>query len=160
MLPDSIYICMYKASQCLLDISLGKNPSSWKVFYSLHLSLCVSELSFLCCLWDLLHRIQCTHHVLLGSWMWHLVISYGHSLLPTLSSNRHHHVFSSGVLHNFRRLLNSFFILFCKILPWCDIRENKSFSGYTAGLLWPLFMFSSVCLVPVFLFFLSVHILM
>lgn len=86
-------------------------------------------------------------------WIWHLVLGYGHPLLPTLSSNQHHCVFSSGVLHNFRKLLNSFFIFFCKVLLWCDIRKKKSFSGDTAGLLRPLFMFSNVCLVSMFLFF-------
>lgn len=114
--------------------------------------LCVSDLSFLSCLWKSFSQcIQSTYHVLSGSWIWHLVIHYGQSLLLTRthSSNKHHCVFSCDVLHDLRRQ-NA-----CKThsshpsvkLPWCDTSKEKSFSD-SAGLLRSLFMFSSVALFP------------
>lgn len=65
---------------------------------------------------------------------------------PSRSSKKHHCVFSCDVLHNLGRLN------VCKTHSSypsvCDISKEKSFSDYTAGLLRPLFMFSSVALFP------------
>lgn len=89
-------------------------------------SLCISFKLLVLSFGVFFHSLVSVHDsVLSGSWIWHLLIDYGHSLLPTLSSNKHHCVFSSDVLHNFRRLLNAFFIFFCKNLPWYDIRKKK-----------------------------------
>lgn len=111
---------------------------------------CVSDLSFLSYLRKSSSlSIRCTYNVLLGSWVWLLVIHYCQSLLLILSCSSHkdHGVFSCGVLHDFR-IPNS-----CKTsshpsvknLPWCAVNKESS-SDRTAGLLRALFTSSCIAL--------------
>lgn len=112
---------------------------------------CVSGLSFLSYLWKSSSlSIRCTYHVLLGSWVWLLVMHYCQSLWLILSCSSHKNrtVFSCGVLHDFR-ILN-----ICKTsshpsvknLPWCAVNKERSSSDCTAGLLRAQLMSSCIAL--------------